>query len=304
MPNLITHYYFAETVKEKLGANARKIIDRYPDAYKLGAMGPDFMFAFRELKLKERRLPHIMQYLKMYEVFNLSGEYIRDNQDNIVFSYILGLLCHYVSDFTIHPYVNFFVERHTAKLLPANQIANIHTLIESAIDSHICDEMYNTPSNEFASEKVAQASKKERMAISKFYAKVIGGIFGVKARARRYNFAFVATKLFMKFSVDKSGKKKRFFDKLENIMGGRKLLSGLIHPPEGYKILDYMNNNRVSWLTVRNGKDYSNETVYELLERARDTAVVYVDTYIDYVLKERALSKTEFAINYEGIKIY
>ena len=74
MPNLISHYYFAKTVKEDLPKKALEIVERHPDCYYLGAIGPDFLFAFRELGLKERLYPNTMQYLKIYEVFEKCRE--------------------------------------------------------------------------------------------------------------------------------------------------------------------------------------------------------------------------------------
>ncbi len=304
MPNLITHYYLAQTIKHNLSGAPLEIISKEPDAYKLGAMGPDYMFALRELNFKERMLPNTMQYLKAYEVFSLSGEQIRETQDTIIYAYILGLMCHYVADFVIHPYVNYFSENHIAKHLPSNQVSSIHTLIESAIDAHICDEKCMIPSNVFPADIVAKAPRKVRKRIAKFYTKAMASIFGIKSKASRYNFAFVATKLFMKLSIDKSGRKKKFFDKLENIFGSGKTLTGLIHPPEGYRRIDYMNTDRLPWLTIRNGTEYSTENVYELLEKVQQVAVSYFHKFIDYVNQESPLEREDFAINYEGIKLY
>lgn len=304
MPNLITHYYFADTVKEKLKGDVLKVLEKQPKAFKLGAIGPDFMFALRELGLKEKMFPNTMQYLKMHEVFALSGEYLRNNYNDVIYSYLIGLLCHYVSDYYVHPYVNFFVERYTAKYLPTNQIPSIHTLIESAIDSHICEEKYNIPSNKFPAGKVSDAPKQVRLKIGELYEKVIGGIFGFDAKAKRYSMSFVLTKSFMKFSVDKTGLKKKLFNKIENIKGGKKMITGLMRPPEGYGKIDYMNRNKVEWLTVRNGKEMTNESVDELLVRASEKATEYINNFIAYVFEDKPLNKKDFTVNYEGVKVY
>lgn len=304
MPNLITHYFFADKVKEKLPEDILKIINKQPQAFKLGAIGPDFMFALRELGLKEKMFPNSMQFLNMHEVFFKSGQYLRDNYDDITYSYLLGLMCHYVSDHLVHPYVNYFVEHYTAKHLPTNQVPSIHTLIESAIDSHICDELLKIPCHKFPAHKTCQASKKVKMAISNLYENVIGSIFGFKSTAKRYCLSFTLTKYFMRFSVDKTGLKKKFFDKLENILGGKKRITALMRPPEGYRKIDYINLKKVKWLKVRNGNEYSEENVYELLERAAERAEVYIKNYAEFIFSQKPLDENDFTVNFEGVKVY
>lgn len=304
MPNLITHYYFADTVKERLSGDILKVIEKEPKAFKLGAIGPDFLFALRELGFKEKLYPNTMQYLKMHEVYSACGEYLRNNYDDVIYSYLAGLLCHYVSDYHTHPYVNYFVERYTAKHLPTNQIPSIHTLIESAIDSHICDEKLNIASNKFPAGRTCSAPKSVKMKIGRMYQKVVGPIFGYETKAKRYSLSFTLTKFFMKISIDRTGLKKKFFNKLENIVGGKKKITGLMRPPEGYGTIDYMNRNKVKWLKVRNGNEYTDVSIDELLVKAADKAVIYINNFSNYVFDNKPLDKNDFTVNYEGVKVY
>ncbi|HHT82855.1 MAG: zinc dependent phospholipase C family protein [Christensenellales bacterium] len=304
MPNLITHYYFSQIVKELLPQDIRETIEKQRQAFILGAIGPDFLFALRELGMKEKKFPNVMQYLKVFEVFESCGRYVKDNYDDITYSYLLGLLCHYVSDYHVHPFVNFFSERALVKQLPINQAIHIHALIESAIDSHICEEKLNTPCNEFPAHITCRAPRRVKRTIGRLYEKVIGKIFGYDTKARRYVFSFNCTELFMKFSIDKKGRKKKFFDWLENKFGLKKKITGLIRPPEGYGRIDYMNRQKRQWLTVRNGSVFSDESVDELLERAAKEAVKYIKNYNAYVFEGGELDKKDFSVNYEGIKIY
>lgn len=109
--------------------------------------------------------------------------------------------------------------------------------------------------------------------------------------------------MFMKFSVDKFNWKKKFFGKIESILGGKKKLTGLMRPPEGYGTIDYMNRNKIPWLKVRNEKTVSNESVDELLARARDNAVIYINNYMNYIEKDIPLKRRDFSVNYEGVRI-
>lgn len=304
MPNLITHNYFGKKVKEGLSGKALEIINKAPEAFYLGAIGPDCLFALREIGSKYKYYPNRMQYTNTLEVFEKTADYLRDNPDDIKFAYMLGMICHYVADFHFHPYVNYFVERGFSKYLPANQQLSIHTLIESAIDSHICDEKLGIACNKFAAGAASSAPRKVRLSIGELYEKAINDIFGIYPTKRHISFSFWLTKKFLDISVDKKGRKKRFFDKVENIVGGKKKITGLMRPPEGYQKIDYMNRNHLPWLKVRNGKEYSTMSADELLEIASEKAVVYIENYLNYVFDKKPLKREDFAVNYEGVKIY
>lgn len=303
MPNLISHYYFAKTVKEDLPKKALEIVERHPDCYYLGAIGPDFLFAFRELGLKERLYPNTMQYLKIYEVFEKCRERMVKSYEEREMSYLLGLLCHYCSDFCLHPYVNYYVENTLAKFLPLNQIPSIHALIESAIDSHLCEEKMNVPAHAFKAHKTLKSKRSSRLRIGKLYYETITPIFGFEPKPRKLAMAFTITKLFMAVSVDKFKIKKAVFGKIEDILGAPKRLTGLIRPPEGYKEIDYMNFRKQPWLKVRNGDEYTTENVYQALERAHRHAIEYITDFMQKISSDKPLDKEKFLINYEGVNI-
>lgn len=302
MPNLITHYYFANELKKSLSGKALETIEKEPEAFNLGAMGPDFLFTLRELGAAERLYPNTMQYTNTFEVFDLTAKYLRENPNDIQLSYILGVLCHYVADFHTHPFVNFFVEKVHSKHLPLNQQSNIHGLIELAIDSHICEEKYNLPSHKFKAGMICKAKKNVRIEIGRLYENVINKIFGYETKAKKFATAFYLTQLFMWFTVDKHNFKKKIFDKFEQIKGGKKKLTGLMRPPEGFGTIDYMNRNKIAWLKVRNGQETSNESIDELFERASKSAIRYINNYIDYIDGKKPLDRKDFAVNYEGVK--
>lgn len=304
MPNLITHNYFGKKVRESLTGKALEIVDKAPEAFYLGAIGPDCLFALREIGSKYKYYPNRMQYIKVFETFEKTADYLRENTDDIKFAYMLGMLCHYVADYHVHPYVNFFVERGFSRYLPFNQQKSIHTLIESAIDSHICDEILGIPCNKFPAGSASCAPKNVRLSIGELYEKVINGVYGIYPNKKHISLSFALTKKFLDISVDASGRKKRFFDRLENAIGGKKKITGLMRPPEGYGKIDYMNRKHTPWLTVRNGTEYTSMSVDELLIVAAEKAKVYIEKYLEYVFNKKPLNKEDFAINYEGVKVY
>lgn len=304
MPNLITHHYIGEELRKNLNGKAKEFIDKNTDAFYLGCIGPDYLFTFSQLKFKEARYPNLMQYLHTYEIFYNCGKYLQENQNDIMLSYVLGLLCHYVADYHLHPYVNFFEEEGIAKELPKDQLSSIHTLIESAIDSHIIEEKYNSPCYKFAAHITCKGNSKIKITIGKLYQQVINKIYGFSTNPKKFSFSYLCTKMFMLASIDTTGLKKKFFDKLERMAGEKKILTGLIRPPEGYKKIDYMNRQHKEWREIRNRDNMINFSVDEMLNIIIEKSIYYINTYIDFLTEGKPLPKEDFSINFEGIKLY
>ena len=58
MPNLITHIWFGEEVLKALPEEIGAKVKKHKDAFILGNMGPDFMYAIRELGFKTANYPN------------------------------------------------------------------------------------------------------------------------------------------------------------------------------------------------------------------------------------------------------
>ncbi len=103
MPDLWTHYYFAQDVNEK---NKLNIHNKH--LYYLGAQGPDFLYALYFSSPKKQDSWE-MDYASM-----LHGEktcklikFVKDNLDNsdVLRDYLMGFLAHYALDSTAHGFV-------------------------------------------------------------------------------------------------------------------------------------------------------------------------------------------------------
>lgn len=108
MPSLYAHYTFGQKVKKLLPEEIQICIDLYKDQYDLGLQGPDVLFFYRPLKMnpvrylghKLHKKPAAFYFKKMLAVVEEKGPYSPET------AYLLGVLCHFMLDSRVHPYVN------------------------------------------------------------------------------------------------------------------------------------------------------------------------------------------------------
>jgi hypothetical protein len=305
MPNLITHMYLAKEVKKLLDDELKAIIEKYMDAFLFGSIGPDYLFALREMGLEIGRYPNIMQYVKQYEVFERVAKFLNEKRDPLLISYTLGLMCHYVADLHCHPYVNFFCEEGVVKDLRPIQAKSVHTLIESAGEEYICTmRMGYKNSNKYKPNKDLRTKKKTRMKVGKMYEEVINDLYGIPLPAKKAALSVQLTKTFLAVANDPTGKLRPFVDKIEDKYASKKKFTALMRPPEGYGKVDYLNFNHREWRVARNRDQITDLDFMELIDTAINSATtVYIPMLYSSIKDGTEMDKSLFRVNYEGVDI-
>lgn len=112
MPSLYAHNKFGKLVIPKLPKDIKKTIKKYPDSFRIGLQGPDFLFFYKavyknSVNQKGVYYHHHDIYPFMEHAVNVIKEYGINSPQ---YSYILGFICHFVLDNACHPYVNKFME--------------------------------------------------------------------------------------------------------------------------------------------------------------------------------------------------
>lgn len=296
MPNLYTHVCFGSEVADALTAEAAEAVNAEKGAYDLGCTGPDFLFILRETGIgKVPKYAEKMHEGHVYDVFRALAEALNKNRNPVKLAYAMGLMCHYVLDFTLHPYVFETVKRYAGELLPAAYARSAHHFIESAVDEYYISELGMGDAHKFRTRK---AVKEE---ISALYTEVINPVFGEKLGKRSCITAFNLIKKALKFSRDVKGtnlKTVRFLEKI--FLKGAPKFSSLIHPPYGYGSTDYLNYGHRAYAAVRGEEAEERADVPELLRRALKRATVYLTEFFRATKGEAELERRKFRINYEG----
>ena len=110
MPALYAHNKFGKLVIPKLPDKLKKTIKKYPDSFRIGLQGPDFLF-FYILKNKITKLGMTMHHSDTYSFMEHARTVIQKYGTNSPqYSYILGFICHFALDNICHPYVSQFMK--------------------------------------------------------------------------------------------------------------------------------------------------------------------------------------------------
>ncbi len=140
MPATITHAYFAQDVYDILPENIQKNID-CPRMRMFGQSMDALMFYRLFRPLPGKKIRNFSQYFhrnQSQQYFLCLINYIKENHfesDGDVCSYLAGMICHYVLDSTVHPYV-FYKTGNFQKDIPNTyRYRNLHEFMETFIDN-------------------------------------------------------------------------------------------------------------------------------------------------------------------------
>ena len=138
MPEIVTHYYFAQNVLEQLPEGTREQIN--PELWNIGVRGPDPLgiVYYRNLPRwrTEHRKSNQMHTKGCGKLFRSIAEKAKRNEDaqgELLFSYLAGFLTHYALDSICHPYIIY-------RTGSGKENAGNHRSIEHAIDRKRLDE--------------------------------------------------------------------------------------------------------------------------------------------------------------------
>lgn len=305
MPNVITHLEYAKMVYDKLDSQLQSIIDDNKDAFLLGAIGPDILFALREVGDKANAsYANTLQYIAQAELFENLRQHLAVNENAVRLSYVLGFLCHYVADKNMHAYVNYFHENYTPKDLTWQESNSTHTLIESALDTYVLTEIRGLLCpNTYKPEKEMKQRKSTKREIGKLYEEVINKMYGYAMNEKKFALSVDITSLFMWFTTDKKGRKFKFANKIEEKHLSNKKLTCLLRPAVKYGEVDYLNFNKLPWRKVRNEEEMTDKTMIDVLnESIEEASQDYLPYFYASVLHNTPLDKDKFSVNFEGIR--
>ncbi|HOB63829.1 MAG TPA: zinc dependent phospholipase C family protein [Clostridia bacterium] len=303
MPNMVAHIYFGKEVLKELPAEIKQICEKYLDAFLYGTIGPDFLFALREIGDPAKRYTNIMQTCRVYETFRSIAKRLCEVKDEREISYAMGLMCHYVADFNIHPYVWFFCEEGFVKDLELLDKPHVHGHIELAFDEYTARELIKD--RWYKPAKDLRTSAKTNEAIANFYVGAVNKIVGLDVSKFKIKLAVKVTRFFARVAFDRTGIKKRIFKFLEEkVLHARKLTTSM-RPPYGYGEIDYLNFSHKPFRKVRDMDETINLSFPELLEKSKEIAVDYAVKFYEAIKKDGDLEPMggyeAFKINYEGV---
>lgn len=107
MPCIYTHNSFGQKAAALLPEELQSIVKKYPNEFRIGLQGPDFLFFYHPLlKLRTNRIGYWQHGQTMAAYLESLLPYLRKKgTDNGTYAYLLGYICHFVLDSECHSYV-------------------------------------------------------------------------------------------------------------------------------------------------------------------------------------------------------
>ena len=140
MPATIVHSYFANDVYDILPKNIKERI--VPERLRMFGQSMDALMFYNLFSIfPGKNIRNFSRYFhrnKSQEFFINLINYIRDNnlaKDKDVSSFLVGLICHYELDTTLHPYVFYKTGHFKKNDKSTHKYNNIHIFMETFLDN-------------------------------------------------------------------------------------------------------------------------------------------------------------------------
>ncbi|MBO5774391.1 MAG: zinc dependent phospholipase C family protein [Clostridia bacterium] len=305
MPNLITHIWFGKEVLKKMDKDLANKILEHKDAFILGNLGPDYMYAIREIGFPTRSYPNSLHHNYTCATFESIAKYLREKDNPIAFSYAMGMLCHYVADKNLHPFVNALCEGYVGVTLDGKAHPYAHGFIESAVDTHIITERMGVSNpNKYFPNKDMRSSLKTRRTIGKMFGECVDELHGYKIKPWQASLSFQITRLFLWFANDPHGIRHPLVRKMEDaFMGGGMQVTALMRPPIEYDKVDYLNFAHRSYRAVRDEDALVNYDAMQIIDSAIEEVISdYIPEFYSAIKDGSPLTKSKYDVNYEGVR--
>lgn len=168
MPSTYAHYKFAQTVKETLSPELKKIIEGNLSLYLIGCHGPDILFYYKAIKRNAVNDCGYGMHEEIAKPFfeNAKRAILSSDNKDASLAYALGFITHYALDSECHGYV----EEKRAK----DDVT--HTKIEVEFDRALLSADGKDP----VRQKLA-----EHIVAKKQYAQVVSQFFDLDAKTIR-----------------------------------------------------------------------------------------------------------------------
>lgn len=282
MPNIVTHYLFANECAKKLNKAVQKCIEKYPREYIIGSNGPDFLFFYQFFDSKKKHIRDIGNLLHAYKInefYTKAGNIINQCDDEelkeAMTSYLAGHLCHWALDSTTHPYV-FYKTGWQAKI---NE--SMHHRFEYMIDALLLEKMKQTSIKKFKYYLLTKQSKISVKTIASIYVPICNELFDSELDEKIIKQALDDWYSINRFCYDPYKVKTPFVKLYEKKVNSPYLYSGNIIPAKADYTYDVLNLEKNSWCYPVDDTKTSNESFIELFEKAQNLAVDCIEVMLE-----------------------
>lgn len=276
MPAIITHNIFGETVYKAHAQHIGLDIEQH-FAFLLGNQGPDPLFY-------ARANPTIMEFGRfgstmhatntneMLAAFHDALDVLTEDEKPVGRAYLLGFLCHYLLDSTVHPLVYAYeYELCDAGVdgLSRKDGNEVHALIESELDEVA---LYVHTGKTVASYKthkeILQASDETLNIIGKMYSYMAVMAYQRSMTVDVFRKSVKAFRLVQSIFYSQTGTKRSLLGRVEELARPYSFYRAMSHRAVEASECAFDNHEHKEWINPFTG-EASSASVHELIEQAQ-----------------------------------
>ena len=299
MPSTMTHAYIAKDVYKNLDTKIkRKITKDYLDNIITFSEGFDILYFYKILTKPNNKIIKLGGYChrnKVSEFFISLTNHIKETKDINEFTFLMGLICHYVADSTIHPYVNYLASTIKHKNFTNS---DAHFVIEAYLDNYFINRREDIDYTKFKLYKHVFNAKKEDSIINLLNVS-FKEVYSYNNMGEIYYQGIKDMKNFFKFfRYDRFGIKNKFY-KFANIIASRifrdvRYLSYNFPLNKDELIL---NLDKKEWHNVQDINFKSDKSVLELYDDVIKNATEIVEKAYSYIFLDKKIDLNKLFLN-------
>ncbi|MHB1314808.1 MAG: zinc dependent phospholipase C family protein [Christensenellales bacterium] len=159
MPAVTAHYYFGQEVLRRLDTEIAAVAIEHKDCFDLGLQGPDLLFYYKPYKRNAINGLGIAMHDENASVpVSTAIESIRKTRDEKALAYLLGFVCHFVLDSSLHGDISRVAPTHEA-----------HFCLEAEMDRQIIRLHYHNKPHQFKRHALVKLNTREFGWLSPIY---------------------------------------------------------------------------------------------------------------------------------------
>lgn len=289
MPATITHAFFAKDVYDILPNDIRKNLDL--SRCRMFAQSTDSLMFYNLFSpLPGKKIRDFQEYFhknQSQEFFINLLRYTKDNkiEDKDVFSFIMGFICHYALDTTMHPYIIYRTGIFKKNNPNTYKYNNVHTFMETFIDNDMVKRREKINPYKFDIGKFCFDTRDFSTNLNKTINYTFYNTFKIKDMADIYFKSLKQMKMsLILFRRDPYGIKKNIYKIADTFTSKKTFRFEAIsyhYPLEDRH--DFLNNNHRLWRNPIAYEMTSTESFVDLYLKAIKLAKVLVCASFDYL---------------------
>lgn len=289
MPTTITHAFFAKDIYDILPENIHTKVNL--NRFKMLSQSTDSLLFYNLFSFfpgkKIRKFQGYFHTHKTQEFFINLLKYIRENkiEDEDVYSFVIGFICHYVLDKNVHPYVVYRTGLVTKGKPSTYKYRNIHDIMEAYFDMDMVQRRlqmnpYHYRFTEYCFDTRPFSEPLKRTIYDVFY-----HTFGVKDMDQIYYKSLKQMKTALGlFRMDRFGIKRFIYQLVDTFTpkGAFRFESISYHLPLEDKH-NFLNNHHSTWRHPAIYDQTSTESFVDLYLKSMKEAKVIIRAAFDYL---------------------